>query len=86
MPAPVNNKESLLQRVGDHGKAIKSFEVKDLDLFGSFALNNSIRPDSDIDFLVEFEPGQKTFNNFMDLSFFLEELLGRNWSLSPRNP
>jgi predicted nucleotidyltransferase len=34
-------------------------------------------PASDIDLLVEFEPGKKTFDNFMNLSFYLEELLGR---------
>ena len=28
-------------------------------------------------FLVAFEPGQKTFDNFMRLSFFLEDILGR---------
>jgi predicted nucleotidyltransferase len=32
-------------------------------------------PDSDIDLLVEFTPGQKTFDHSMDLFFFLEELL-----------
>ena len=36
---------------------------------------------SDIDILVEFEPGQKTFDNFMRLAFFLEELLGRRVDL-----
>ena len=33
------------------------------------------RPDSDIDLLVEFEPGRKTFDAFMELSFLLEEVL-----------
>jgi predicted nucleotidyltransferase len=27
--------------------------------------------------LVEFEPGQKTFDNFMRLAFLLEDVLGR---------
>ncbi len=36
---------------------------------------------SDVDILVEFEPQQKSFNNFMDLCFFLEDLLGRNVDL-----
>ncbi|MCU0574531.1 MAG: hypothetical protein MUC41_16270, partial [Syntrophobacteraceae bacterium] len=29
-----------------------------------------------LDLLVEFEPGRKAFDNFMDLSLFLEEVLG----------
>ena len=35
----------------------------------------------DNDTLVEFEPGQKTFDNYMQLAFFLEELLGRDVDL-----
>jgi predicted nucleotidyltransferase len=31
---------------------------------------------SDIDILVEFQKGKKTFNNYMDLKFFLEDLFG----------
>lgn len=45
-----------------------------IGLFGSF-LRGEQRPDSDIDLLVQFEPGQKTFDNFIELSFFLEEVL-----------
>ncbi|MFO7946258.1 MAG: nucleotidyltransferase domain-containing protein [Armatimonadota bacterium] len=30
---------------------------------------------SDIDILVEFKEGYKTFDNYMDLKFYLEELL-----------
>jgi uncharacterized protein len=36
---------------------------------------------SDVDLLVEFIPELKTFDNFMELSFFLEELLGRKVEL-----
>ncbi len=35
------------------------------------------RPGSDIDFVVEFEPGQKTFDNYMGLKDLLEELFAR---------
>ena len=81
MALAIQNKESLLQMILGHGKQIKSYGVKELGLFGSFALNKNIRPDSDIDFLVDFEPGLKTFDNFMNLSFYLEELLGRKVEL-----
>lgn len=44
-----------------------------IGVFGSFVRGEE-RPDTDIDFLVEFEPNQKTFNHLMELSFFLEDL------------
>ena len=36
---------------------------------------------SDVDLLVEFEEGQKSFDNFMHLSFLLEEVLQRRVEL-----
>ncbi|MGB9872756.1 MAG: nucleotidyltransferase family protein [Anaerolineae bacterium] len=50
--------------------------MKRLGLFGSF-VRGEVRPESGVDFWVEFEPGRKTFDNFMALAFLLEELLGR---------
>ncbi len=49
--------------------------VRRLALFGS-VLRNEARPDSDVDLLVEFAPGQKTFDRFLALSDLLETLLG----------
>jgi hypothetical protein len=53
--------------------------VKSLFLFGSTARDEA-RPDSDIDLLVEFA-GPATFDAFMDLKFYLEDLLGRRIDL-----
>ena len=50
-----------------------TFGVKVLMLFGS-AARDEIRPDSDVDVLVEFEL-QPDFDTFMDLKFFLEDIL-----------
>ena len=44
-------------------------------LFGS-VVRGEARPDSDVDLLVEFVPGQKSFDRFMALSDLLERLLG----------
>ncbi len=49
-------------------------------LFGSFVRGDQ-RADSDVDVLVEFEEGQKTFDHFIGLSFLLEDLLGRRVEL-----
>lgn len=47
-----------------------------IGLFGSF-IKGDQHQGSDIDFLVEFEPSKKTFDNFYKLSVFLEEILQR---------
>ena len=55
---------------------IQRFGVRSLALFGSVARDEA-RPDSDIDFLVEFE-GPTTFDSHMGLLVYLEDLLGRS--------
>ena len=56
------------------------FGVAKIGIFGSTARGEE-RPDSDVDVLVEFAPGQTTFRNFMELAFYLEELFGRRVDL-----
>jgi hypothetical protein len=43
----------------------------------SCILTGKLHADRNVDLLVEFEPQQKSYDNIMDLSFFLEDLLGR---------
>jgi predicted nucleotidyltransferase len=52
----------------------RQFAVKGLSIFGSVARNQATRS-SDIDVLVEFKD-KATFDLFMDLKFYLEDLLG----------
>mgnify|MGYP002400859034 CR=1 FL=1 len=80
MQPAVTDKATLLQLLLDYRNDIRGFGVKQLGLFGSFVKNT---PDnkSDVDLLVEFEEGKKTYDNFMNLSIFLEELLGRDVEL-----
>ena len=77
MSVAISNKTSLLAVLHAHKQQIVLFGVKKLGLFGSFA-RNTATASSDVDFLVEFEQGKKTFDNFMDLSFYLENITGRN--------
>ena len=65
-----------------HDELRERFGVKSLALFGS-VVRGEARPDSDIDILVEFD-GPATFDRYMDLKFFLEELLGRRVDLVTR--
>lgn len=51
-----------------------------MGLFGSL-VRGEPDSDSDIDILVEFEPGYKSLDNFVQLASFLEELFGRRVEL-----
>ena len=51
------------------------FGIKEIGIFGSYVRNEQ-KERSDIDILVEFKNGYKTFDNYMDLKDFLENLLG----------
>jgi predicted nucleotidyltransferase len=61
----------ILETLQQHREKIKGYGVRRLGLFGSQARReaNAI---SDLDFVVEFE--KKSFDTYMDLKFFLEDL------------
>ena len=62
-----------------HELEIKNrFSVKRIGLFGSFARGDE-KDSSDVDIMVEFE--KPTFDNFMNLSFYLEDLFNRRVEL-----
>ena len=60
----------------------KRFGVKRIGVFGSFARGEQ-KDISDVDILVEFE--KPTFDNFMNLAFFLEDLFQRKVDLVTPN-
>ena len=62
----------------DEQEIKKRFHVKRIGLFGSFARGDE-KGTSDVDIMVEFE--EPTFDNFMKLSFFLEDLFARRVEL-----
>jgi len=80
MHKPVQNKALLLSALTGNRDKIRSFGVERLSIFGSFVTNN-IKNDSDVDLLVEFDPAQKSYDNFIELSFYLEDILGRKVEL-----
>ena len=73
-------KEDILAMLHEHRLLLRSLGVRRVGLFGSFVRGEQ-RVDSDIDLLVEFEPGQKTFDHFMNLVVLLEDLLHRRIEL-----
>jgi len=76
----VQTKENVLSLIHGYQNQIKNLGVRRLGLFGSFVREQQ-DGDSDIDILVEFEQGRKTFDNFMQIAFLLEELFGRHVEL-----
>ena len=59
----------------------RRYHIRKLSLFGS-ALRDDFRPDSDIDFLVEFEPGQVVgLIRLAGMEIELSEILGRKVDL-----
>ena len=66
--------DAILKKLQDNRETIRGFGVRRLGIFGSYARGEQSET-SDMDFLVEFD--KKTFDNYMDLKFFLEDLLGR---------
>lgn len=56
------------------------YGVARIGVFGS-VVRDEATPASDVDVLVEFREGEETFDHFMDLKFYLEDLLGRKTDL-----
>jgi len=66
-----------IKRILEDNKAIlkDKFKVIEIGIFGSFVRGEETLT-SDIDILVDFEQEGKTFDNYIELKYFLEELLG----------
>jgi len=64
-------KGEILEALQASREKLKQLGVRKIGLFGSYARDEA-GASSDIDFVVEFE--RKTFDAYMDLKFFLEEL------------
>ena len=65
--------KDIIDKIEKNIESIKKYGVGQIGLFGSYVKNEQ-KSGSDIDILVGFEKGKKTFDNYMDLKFFLEDL------------
>lgn len=69
------NKQAVLRRLTGSIKEIRQrFSVKALSIFGS-AARDETTDKSDVDVLVVFDQ-KANFDGFMELKFYLEDLLG----------
>ena len=73
-------KQDIFNLLRQNQDRLRTLGVKNIGLFGSFVKGEQ-HADSDIDLLVEFVPGHKTFDNFKELSFFLEKILKKRFEL-----
>ena len=74
----IRNSQEILKTIEENRDKIKGFGVTRLGLFGS-AVRGEATETSDLDFVVEME--DVTFDSYMDLKEFLEELFGRKVDL-----
>jgi predicted nucleotidyltransferase len=70
---------TILSILKQHQTSLKKLGVRSIALFGSVARDEA-NPDSDVDIVVEFEP-PVTFDRYMDVRFYLEDLLERKVDL-----
>ena len=75
----VRDKDDIKALINRHKSQIAAYGAKSLGLFGSFAQGRNTA-DSDIDLLVEFEEGKKSFDNFVNLRcLWTESWTGNAW-------
>jgi uncharacterized protein len=68
------NSADIIAKIQPDDQVLKRLGVERLRLFGS-AARDEAAAGSDADFLVRFA-GPPTFDGYMDLKFYLEDLLG----------
>ena len=73
MTHKISNKTEIIKLLRLNSKTIKRFGAKRIGIFGSYQRNQQTNK-SDIDLIIEFQSGKKNFDNFINLSIFLEDL------------
>lgn len=71
----MKNKEQIKDLIRQKGIQIKKFGVSKIGVFGSYSRAEQ-KENSDIDILIDFNPGAETFDNFMSLCDLLEDIFG----------
>jgi predicted nucleotidyltransferase len=74
------SKSEIFEVLESEEERLDSYGVERLGVFGSFSREDQTGS-SDIDFLVEFSEGEKTYRNYIGLKRFLEEVFGREVDL-----
>ena len=72
--------QQIFDTLAQHREELRRWGVQNIGLFGSYR-RGTATADSDMDFLVTLE--RPSFDDYMDLKFFLEDLFGCNVDLVP---
>lgn len=73
-------KNQIIDILSSNKTKLSEYGVRYISLFGSY-YKDSATKDSDIDFLVKFKYNQKSFDNYMDLKYFLEDKINKKIDL-----
>jgi predicted nucleotidyltransferase len=77
--------KDILEKIKKHSLEIKKkFKVKEIGIFGSH-IKGKAKKRSDVDILVEFKKEGETFDNYMELKFFLEDIFNKKVDLVLKN-
>lgn len=76
----IKSKDDIVNLLIENRQKLRSFGANRIGLFGSFS-EGTATDTSDIDILIEFEPGKKTFKTYTGIYFFLKELFRKEIDL-----
>ena len=69
----MTNRENILKESKNHKSELSKFGIQHIGLFGSYARNEP-SDQSDIDILIDFEPDQENFDNYMAVYDYIESI------------
>lgn len=69
----MTTKEIIITTLKSHKPGLSKFGVQNVGLFGSY-LRNEQSDQSDIDLLIDFEPGKENFDNYMAVYDMIEKI------------
>lgn len=78
----MNRKEIVFKLLQDHSHELAACGVRTVGLFGS-VVRGEANEQSDVDILVEFQAGAKTFQNFNRVCDLFERELGSSFLVTP---
>jgi predicted nucleotidyltransferase len=78
---PAAHRSDVLDRLSADASTLRAIGLTRCAVFGSFARDQLIHADSDVDVLVTFAPGRKDFETYLQLVDHLETILARRVDL-----
>ncbi len=77
-------KNKIISELEAHKNEIRSYGVKEITLFGSYAQERA-KKESDLDFLVVFELGRGLYDDYVNLKSFLRSIFKKEIDLIKPN-